>query len=285
MQLDNKDIISEKNINFVKAHGCGNDFVILNNFNGELNEYAHNYSLLAQNLCRQNYSIGADGLVIFDKSDSADYYMHIYDSDGTKEDMCGNAARCTALYASSIGLGNKFEFETGAGFLEAHVNEDSVKIKMTPPKDYTSNIKIKIDDTTEILCHYINTGVPHIVIFNEDNGITPSVKLGRKIRNHEFSIKMGDACVNFVDGIKQNRICVHTYETGIENITNACGTGCTAVAVVLGLIKGFDSPVKLYTPGNDFLTISFTRTKNFVKKVYKEGPAVLLCKGNLYIKK
>ncbi|MCF7791933.1 MAG: diaminopimelate epimerase [Victivallales bacterium] len=267
-----------RKICFTKAHGCGNDFIILNNFNRELEKFGVEYSNLARKLCRRKYSIGADGLIIFDKSNTSDYFMHIYDSDGTKEDMCGNAARCTALYGSSLGMGNKFKFETGAGLMEAYVNENTVKVKMTEPKDYTPNIKLSIDGK-EIVCHHINTGISHMVVFTEENGIKATEEFGRKIRNHEFSLNKGGSCVNFISRKEDGSTLVHTYETGVEEITNACGTGCTAAALILSLIKDAKTPVKLQTPGEDYLTIHFKKTENFVTEVYKEGQAVLLGDG------
>ena len=264
--------------NFVKAHGCGNDFIIMNNFDNSLHHL--NYSKVAIDVCRRNYSVGADGLVIIDNSEIADYYMHIYDADGTRQDMCGNASRCAALYASKVGLGSELTFETGAGILEASVKENSVKVKMTQPNDFNPNIKLKVDDQ-EIKLHYINTGIPHVVVFTDEQEIEVSFDLGKKIRNHEMFEYVGGVSVNFVNGISENQVNIQTYEVGVEDITQACGTGSTAAGLVLGLIKGLDSPVILNTVGGDQIIISFAKCNNFVENVYMEGPAELMYAGRI----
>ncbi|MFQ5560427.1 MAG: diaminopimelate epimerase, partial [Nitrospinota bacterium] len=79
-----------------KLNGSGNDFILLNNMNGDISaDPVH----LAKKLCRRQYSVGADGLILLEKSDKADFSWRFHNADGSEAEMCGNGGRCAARFA------------------------------------------------------------------------------------------------------------------------------------------------------------------------------------------
>ncbi|MGB3056911.1 MAG: diaminopimelate epimerase, partial [Candidatus Omnitrophota bacterium] len=101
------------NIAFTKVVASGNDFVIIDNRSGELDTHDIDYSSMARELCPRRFSVGADGLLVLENSDKADFRMRIINPDGSEVTMCGNGARSSALYASVNGCGENMVIETG----------------------------------------------------------------------------------------------------------------------------------------------------------------------------
>ena len=140
--------------------------------------------------------------------------------------MCGNGARSTALYLKS----RKVKIETKAGIIESEVNGDSVKIKLTEPSGVKLNLPIQVNQRT-LRVNFINTGVPHTVIFAADLDKIDVVNLGRQIRYHKKFAPRGTN-VDFVEILDNNFIKIRTYERGVEDETLACGTGAVAAALL-----------------------------------------------------
>ncbi|MFH1395533.1 MAG: diaminopimelate epimerase [Candidatus Omnitrophota bacterium] len=262
---------------FTKAVASGNDFVMIDNMNGELDARNLDYSKIAQDVCRRKLSIGADGLLILESSDKAAFRMRILNPDGSEVDMCGNGLRCSALYASLSGKGDNFTMETGAGILSAVVNGDNVKLKMSDPKDIKLDVNIGVDSKI-LKVHHINTGVPHVIHLVEDLQKYDVVGIGRKIREHKVFAPAG-ANADFVSDIESSYARVRTYERGVEDETLACGTGITASAVILGLLKYVTSPVTLRTESGEKVVVYFKIDGKKVTDVYLEGKARIVCEG------
>ena len=267
------------NIAFTKAVASGNDFVIIDNKNGEMDARDFDYSEMARDICRRKLSVGADGLLVLGDSDGADFKMRIINPDGSEVDMCGNGLRCSALYAFRCGWGDKLSVETGAGLLEASVNGDDVRLKMSDPKDAKLEIKLGIGSSM-MIAHHINTGVPHVVHIVDDLKNYEVTDIGRKIREHKLFAPLGTNA-NFVGEIKDNSASLRTYERGVEDETLACGTGTVASAVVLGLLGYVSSPVKMHTRSGDTLTVYFDIAGDKVTNVYLEGQASIVCEGKI----
>jgi diaminopimelate epimerase len=267
------------NIVFTKTVASGNDFVIVDNKNGELDARDFDYSEMARDVCRRKLSVGADGLLVLEDSDSADFKMRIINPDGSEVDMCGNGLRCSALYAARCGWGNDLSVETGAGLLEASVNADNVRLKMSDPKDTKLEIKLGIGSSM-MIAHHINTGVPHVVHIVDDLEGYQVTDIGRKIREHTLFAPLGTNA-NFVGEIKDNSASLRTYERGVEDETLACGTGTVASAIILGLLGYVSSPVKMRTRSGDILTVYFDIVGDKVTNVYLEGQANIVCEGKI----
>ena len=266
------------NINFTKAVGSGNDFIIIDNKDGSLDGHGFNYSEMAQDLCRRHTSIGADGILVLEGSSKADFKMRIINPDGSEVDMCGNGARCSALYAAQEGWGDKLDFLTGAGILSSEVDGNLVKIKMSDPKDIDLDLTLGIGRTVINAC-FINTGVPHVVHGVEDIDNYPVKDIGRKVREHS-SFAPDGTNVNFI-GINNGVTKIRTYERGVEDETMACGTGTVASALVMGLVDNVPSPVKLETKSGETLTVYFKLDGKKVRDVFLEGLANIIFKGRV----
>jgi len=267
-------------IPFEKMNGTGNDFVVIDNRGGivPLEEQAE----FAQKVCRRMFSIGADGLILIEESETCDFSWNFYNADGSVAEMCGNGSRCAARFAYRHKIcGPKMSFETLAGVIEAEIceGEENVRVKMTQPFDFRLDLSLRLDDV-EYPVTYVNTGVPQAVIFVEEDDV-PVKKWGRKVRFHEIFEPNGTNA-NFVKALEDGKIKVRTYERGVEDETMACGTGAVASAIYAAMLRGMDSPIAVETSGGDTLTIHFDLLDGpVVENVYMEGPARVVCSGNL----
>ena len=264
-----------KNIDFTKAVGSGNDFVIIDN---RKKICYGNLSRLAREICDRKNSIGADGMLLLEDSKKGDFKMRIFNPDGSEVDMCGNGARCIAEFAYKKRIaGKKMKIDTRAGILEAEVMDNSVRLKMSNPGQIRLRFNLDIGGM-EYEVNYINTGVPHVVRFEEDVDRVDVRKFGAIIRYHkEFSPSGTNA--NFVEVVSGHKIRVRTYERGVEDETLACGTGATASAIIASMLKGVKPPVEVITKGQEVLRIYFKIDKVEVKDVYLEGGARLVYEG------
>ncbi|MCP3889449.1 MAG: diaminopimelate epimerase [Desulfobulbaceae bacterium] len=265
---------------FEKMSGTGNDFVIIDNRKDIIT--AEEQPDLARKICRRMFSVGADGLIFMQDSKDTDFSWNFYNADGSVAEMCGNGARCAARFAYRHGIaGRKMKFETIAGIVEAEIcdEEEVVMVKMTKPFDFRIGLSLRLDDV-EYPVTFVNTGVPHAVIFIEGDDV-PVKKWGRKIRFHELFEPKGTNA-NFVQVIGENKLKVRTYERGVEDETMACGTGAVAAAIYGAMLKEMDSPVEVETSGGEMLTILFDLQDGPVaENVYLQGPTRIICSGNL----
>ncbi|MGB3225237.1 MAG: diaminopimelate epimerase [Desulforhopalus sp.] len=267
-------------IAFEKMSGTGNDFVIIDNRTAGIPRDAQQD--LARKICRRMFSVGADGLILIEESTVADFGWNFYNADGSVAEMCGNGSRCAARFAYRHNIaGKKMKLETLAGIVEAEIceEEDIVRVKMTRPFDFRLDISLQIGDEERPVA-YVNTGVPHAVIFVQEDDV-PVKTWGRKVRFHQLFEPKG-ANANFVKLLPDGKLKVRTYERGIEDETMACGTGAVASALFASILKGIDSPVEVVTSGGDVLTILFDLHDGPVaENIFLQGPTRLICTGQL----
>ena len=267
-------------IAFEKMSGAGNDFVIIDNRSLKIPRAEQ--PELARKICRRMFSVGADGLIFIEESTTADFAWNFYNADGSVAEMCGNGSRCAARFAYRHKIaGKQMKLETLAGIVEAEIceEEDVVRVKMTQPFDFRLDISLVLGDE-EHPAAYVNTGVPHVVIFVKEEDVPVKI-WGRKVRFHEMFEPKGTN-VNFVKLLSSGRIEVRTYERGVEKETMACGTGAVASALFASMLKGMDSPVEVITSGGEILTILFDLHDGPVaENVFLQGPTRLICTGNL----
>jgi diaminopimelate epimerase len=267
-------------IAFEKMSGTGNDFVIIDNRTAGIPRGEQQD--LARKICRRMFSVGADGLIFIEDSTVADFGWNFYNADGSVAEMCGNGSRCAARFAYRHNIaGKKMKLETLAGIIEAEIceEEDIVRVKMTQPFDFRLDISLQIGDEERPVA-YVNTGVPHAVIFVQEDDV-PVKTWGRMVRFHELFEPKG-ANANFVKLLPDGKLKVRTYERGIEDETMACGTGAVASALFASILKGIDSPVEVVTSGGDVLTILFDLHDGPVaENIFLQGPTRLICTGNL----
>ena len=265
-------------VKFTKAVATGNDFVIVDNRQGEI---GIKLSALAEKMCERKTAIGADGLLVIEKSGKADFRMRIFNSDGSEAEMCGNGSRCAALYASTKKIAKpEMTIETIAGILKASVKGDIIKVKLTEPGDIKWNFCLEINKCPYKLS-FVNTGVPHVVYFVDDLEKIDVRNLGSHIRNHgEFSPEGTNA--DFVKIVDKHNIKIRTYERGVEDETLACGTGAVASAIISAEAEKMASPVVVETRSGEKVKVYFDSDGGIFKDVYLEGKAKLVYGGETY---
>ncbi len=279
---EGKNLKKFENLTFYKLSASGNDFIVILNFDEKINFSEAKF--LAQKLCRSKFSVSADGLILLEtpRSSEASFSWKFFNADGSEAEMCGNGARCVARLVTELGLfKSPFYFETKSGLVWAKVKNSQVKIALTSPKDLTLNLEIETS-LGKYKAHFVNTGVPHVVIFLDKVGLEnlPVEKLAPEIRFHE-RFKPSGTNVNFVAVLQDDFIKVRTYERGVEAETLACGTGVSASAYIaykLGLVK--DPEVKVLTKGGEILKVYIDLKEN---NLYLEGETLFIFEGKIKI--
>lgn len=264
-------------VTFHKMVASGNDFILVDN----RKKVIQDPKSFAKKVCPFHASVGADGVLLLETSRRADYFLRVINADGSEAEACGNGYRLAGLFANQILKSKKrVRFETLAGDIQVEVNGRGAKVLMAQPKDFRRDIFLDVAGR-KVHCVFINTGVPHAVIFSEDLDEAPVFELGRAIRYHEH-FKPAGTNVNFVSVAGENRLTIRTYERGVEEETLACGTGSVAAAIVSVLTGRVSIPVEVETKGG-VLKVHFSQKGESVSDVYLEGDAKFVYEGKLLV--
>ena len=256
-------------IKFWKYQANGNDFVIVDNREGEIQLTSEQ----VQKICDRHFSIGADGFIIVNQSNEADFEMVYYNSDGLISSMCGNGGRCIAMFAYLNEIaGERMKFNAFDGIHEAII-EDRMN-------QCLCDISLSMTDVYEVQKHeqfyFLDTGSPHYVEFVEHVAEMDVLTEGRKTRQSERFMPDGTN-VNFVE-LRDERLFVRTYERGVEDETLSCGTGVTASAIAAYFITGKNSQI-VHTTGGEFV-VNFTYSEDDkFTDIWLRGPAELVFTG------
>jgi|LSQX01.1.fsa_nt_gb diaminopimelate epimerase len=272
-------------IHFTKMQGNGNDFIVIDNMTGQwTTEWL---SRAAVSFCRRRHSLGADGVLVVEPSSGADFTMRLFNADGSEGEMCGNGARCIARYAFEKNIaGREQRFSTLAGVMEATVDSPFVDLRMgaVSLEDGWFNRQLRVLDET-FPASFLWVGVPHAVIFpDKEFSRERMIQVGRTLRNDSNLFPDG-ANVNFVSGGGEGAIRSVTYERGVEDLTDSCGTGSTASALCWMLREGCPSVshavVDVLNPGGvNTVTLSFLPDGMTVEAALK-GRTVIVAEGLL----
>jgi diaminopimelate epimerase len=266
-------------IEFWKMSGSGNDFVLFDNRDGQIEE--KEMGSLVEGVCRRRESVGADGVIFIVGSDQYDFGWRFFNADGGEAEMCGNGGRCVSRFAYLKGItGPNMTFDTLAGPISAEVKERVVKILMPTPGRLSMDLEMEYQQGWKS-CDFINTGVPHVVIGVEDLTGHPVREEGRSIRYHSlFSPKGTNA--NFIKKIGPSELEIRTYERGVEDETLACGTGAIACALVASIREKARSPVRVKTRGGEELKIYFKQEGTSFEQVWLEGNTSVIYQARLH---
>ena len=265
-------------ITFFKMSGSGNDFIIVDNREKVVND--NDLPGFIKRICRRKMSVGADGFILIEPSDKADFKWRFFNSDGSKAEMCGNGARCAARFAYVNGIaGENLSFETEAGVVSGHVKDDRAKVKMPDPVELRLDYSIELKSGPVSVCS-VNTGVPHVVIMNKTIEDINVFDFGREIRLHEAFAPAGTN-VNFICQQEQGHLAIRTYERGVENETLACGTGSIAAALITSCKANWQSPITLLTRSGESLSIYFKKDGSVFNDIYLEGDARIIYSAQL----
>ena len=251
-------------IEFVKMSGSGNDFVVIDN-RDEISVAESKKTDFVRGVCARKTGVGADGVLMLENSECGDFRMRYFNSDGGEAEFCGNGGRCIAHFAHhSLGFPRKMTFNSLAGIVSAGVNGDTVELQMPRAGKLEGPKKLALHDEN-LEYYFIDTGVPHAVIFVENLKIAPVVELGREIRSHERFYPKGTN-VDFVLAKNQtdHDIALRTYERGVEDETSACGTGAVAAAIVAQRLGLANFPVKVKFALPDIVTIDMDESGKII---------------------
>lgn len=267
-----------KNIPFSKMSGTGNDFIIIDNRQRLVED--HGLTEFIRNVCRRKMSVGADGLILIESSDKADFRWRFFNSDGSLAEMCGNGARCAARFAYLNGIaGENLFFETEAGIINGEIKDGGAKVKIPDPVDLRLDYRVDLENGP-LIVGSVNTGVPHVVVMMDSVEEVDVFGLGREIRYHAAFAPAGTN-VNFICQQKPGQLAIRTYERGVEDETLACGTGSIASALVAACKTNWTSPISLVTRSGESLTIYFRENNHVFTDVYLEGDARMIYTAEL----
>lgn len=284
-------------MHYVKMHGAGNSFVILENNHHELE--GQDLGALARRLCSVETGPGADGLIVITEGPgNMDFGMLFYNSDGSLGEMCGNGARCAARYGVEHGLSpdpGQIRFQATAGPVTARrITPEQYEVRLNLPA-VTDLHRAAEADGREILCAYVelgNPGIPHAVTeadpeeldaaFRAVSGPAAACSLqdrGRQLRHSPVFPK--GANVTFFTRTGECSVRAITFERGVEDFTLACGTGCGATAVALtlqGRVAGDTLTVQM--PGG-VLTVRVRCEESEIRELLLTGPTAVVEEGTL----
>lgn len=254
-------------LRFYKYQGTGNDFIMLDNREGQI-------SLTKEQivrLCDRKFGVGSDGVILIEKSDDTLFYMNFFNPDGSQS-FCGNGSRCAVNFAKELGIhGNTKAFTAIDGIHEFDFSDDVVKIKM---KDVNQVKQLGSD-------FVLHTGSPHFVKYVSDPSDIDIINEARKIR-YSDDFKAEGINVNFVSENKDH-ITMRTYERGVEDETLSCGTGVTAAALSYALRHPGTSRVDVITRGGKLeVRMNSCGARQFTD-IWLCGPAAFVYSGVIEI--
>ena len=236
-------------IPFIKMHGLGNDFVVLD---ARENALPALDTSRAAAIADRHEGIGCDQLILLEPSDSADFRMRIFNQDGSEVGACGNATRAVALLH-----GEEARIETAGGLLSASPSDGGASVDVgTPRFDWDAiPLAYPMDTLTmpvgwEILEDpgAVNVGNPHVIFFVEDTDAVPLESIGPEIENDPLFPERVNVNVATIES--RNHIRLRVWERG-AGLTRACGTGACATAVHAMRRKLVSSPVTVALPGGE----------------------------------
>lgn len=264
-------------IKFWKMHGARNDFVLFDNRGGDFPVEDRGF---ITHIAARHSGIGAEGVILIEPSESADFRMHFFNPDGGEAEMCGNGARCAALLAYELGVaGLSMAIETKAGQVCAQVLEGGVCLWMTSPTDWELNGALEMSGR-QLSYAFVNTGVPHVVMRTGELRDVDVAGVGSAVRRHRNFAPAG-ANVNFMQILPEGELAVRTYERGVEAETLACGTGVTACGLVAAKNGWVKLPVRVHTRSGDVLLVDGELTEEGAGCVTLTGPAEHVFEGTV----
>lgn len=236
---------------FYKLSATGNDFVVIDHREMFLRETE--LPEFVRTVCAYHTGVGADGLLLLESHDSADFRMRYFNGDGSHATMCGNGARAISWFAMKLELWDESAtFLADDGIHRAETESDRIGVTLNIEPTHTS---VELEDRGKAWS--IHTGVPHLVLFSEDVDHEDVNTLGKKYR-WDSRFQPEGTNVNFVQ-VKNGRIQVRTYERGVEHETLACGTGVMASSIISGRVSDLDFPMRVTVAGGD---LEVTRLKD-----------------------
>ena len=239
-------------LEFWKMSGSGNDFILIDDRRGSMT--SEGWSRIAERICRRGTSVGADGMIIVQASQSVDFSWIFLNADGSEAEMCGNGARCVARFAFLKGFaGEDLCFSGRAGIINARIRGATVRVDMPDPTGPRAEAGLTVDGG-DFLVNDMDTGVPHAVIFMPSTDAVDVESIGQQIRWNKRYEPQGTN-VDFVEVSGGRSLRLRTFERGVEAETLACGTGAVAAALVSASKDLTKLPSEVETRSGEILTV------------------------------
>jgi diaminopimelate epimerase len=271
---------------FVKMHGAGNDFVVLDGIRGELPPLER----LAAWIGDRHFGVGFDQLLVLRPSRAADFRMEIYNADGSQAEMCANGLRAFFKYLRDHGYttADEVRVETLAGIqVPRAVGPDRVRVQMGRPVLAPAKIPTRLGSGDgpvldvplevagqRVVLSSVSMGNPHAVLFVGDVDAAPVESLGPRLEHHPaFPNRVN---VEFAEVVDRRRVRQRTWERGVGE-TLACGSGACAVAVVSILRGVCDRSLTVALRGGE-LELEWAADD---APVFMTGPAAEVFRGTL----
>ncbi len=267
---------------FVKMHGAGNDFVVVDRRAlPALADAAGRVEEFVRAVCDRRRGVGADGVLFLDAAgeEGLDFRMRYFNRDGGRADLCGNGGRCLAAFAVACGLGRegRLEFASDAGRHAARVADGRVELVLGD---------VAVPDPPRTLAvgggavpgTYVVVGVPHLVVEGEDADAVDLAAFAPPLRAHA-GLGPAGANVDVASVRGRDRVRLRTFERGVEGETLACGTGAAATAIVLVAAGRVTAPVTLEVASGDELVVSFREEGGRFRDVTLAGPVAIAFAG------
>ena len=272
---------------FAKMHGLGNDYVYVNAFEEQVSDPP----ALAVAVSDRHFGIGSDGLVLIAPSAVADFRMEMYNADGSRAEMCGNASRCVGKYVYEHGMTRRMQItlETDAGIKSLRLTLEGdkvsrVQVDMGEPvtecdrvpcllgSGVVTQCSIRVLDRTFAITP-VSMGNPHGVIFLSEPVETFDVRrYGPVLEQHPaFPEKVN---IEFVNVLSPGRLRMRVWERG-SGVTLACGTGACATLVAASLCGLAQRRATVVLDGGE-LDIEWNEASGHV---YMTGPAAHVFDG------
>ncbi|MEN9522590.1 MAG: Diaminopimelate epimerase [Bacteroidota bacterium] len=260
---------------FHKYQATGNDFIIVDDRQGL---FPKENTELIKKLCHRRFGIGADGLMLLQKSETTDFKMWYANSDGNQSTMCGNGGRSIAAFAKSLSIiNNETTFEAIDGNHKAIIEtNDLVNLQMC-----------NIDSIDELKSnrYRTNSGSPHLVWFVDNTNEYPVFEIGRDVQK-STEYKAEGINVNFIEEVNtsENLINIRTYERGVEDETLSCGTGATAAAICYlkkNKIQNGAHTITLNTMGGILKVTCNKLSDTTYNDIWLSGKATFVFKGEI----
>jgi len=273
-------------IEFIKYHGLGNDFILIDNRESEEPVIT---PAQAVKLCDRHFGVGADGVIFALRGHpGTDYTMRIFNADGSEPEMCGNGIRCLARFLADLeGKSNQivqYRIHTLTGAISPEIKSDGqVTVDMGEPRLLASEIPTTlgnqkvIDTSLEVagqswLVTCVSMGNPHCITFVEDVAAVPLETIGPQFEHHPaFPQRIN---TEFIQVVNPNYLIMRVWERG-AGATLACGTGACAALVAGVLTDKCERIAKVELPGGT-LEIEWSALD---QRLYMTGPAECVFTG------
>ncbi|NYF81338.1 diaminopimelate epimerase [Granulicella arctica] len=264
-------------ISFVKAHACGNDFLVIEEAAAE-----RNHAALARKLCSRNTSIGADGIEFLERRAGGDFFLRLFNADGSEAELSGNGTRCVAAWlAKSEGL-TEVVFGTHGGVRTCRVVEATgptylIESGMGVPRVMPRTIELP--GVGEVAGAMVNAGNPHFVLFVDTDDFSAHglawQELGEKISTSPL-FKFGTN-VEFVKVLSDAEIAFRIYERGCGPTTSS-GTGTCASSSAAMALRGVNRELTAIAQGGSQRTVWPSNDAPMLLT----GPAEIICMGEAF---